>query len=164
VQSSKLNGLIFIGGIAGFIIFGWITSHTRYQHKRILIITSLCLLIISLLLYSQPQNIDLVGLLLFAMGLFSATIPTATDFLKSLMPVSISGLTISVLNFTLVIVGAISQPLFGYLLQRKNPASTSLNAFGANDFHQAFLLMPIIFAISFICALLIKQVHSQASH
>lgn len=164
VQSSKLNGLIFIGGIAGFIIFGWITSHTRYQHKRTLIISSLCLLIISLLLYSQPQNIGLVGLLLFAMGLFSATIPTATDFLKSLMPVSISGLTISVSNFTVVIVGAISQPLFGYLLERKHPASTSLDIFGASDFHQAFILMPIIFAISLICALLIKQVHSQASH
>ena len=78
---------------------------------------------------------------------------TGTDKIKLLVPDQISGLTFGFMNFTLVLIGALSQPVFGYLLEWFHPGSTHLSVFGGDDFGRAFLLMPILYAVALLCAL-----------
>lgn len=163
VSSSELNGMIFIGGIFGFLIFGWLTTHTRDKHRLILLISSIALLAFSIACYLHPNAIFWLRIDLLGVGFFSATIPVATDLIKTHMPTRFSGLTISILNFTLISVGAISQPLFGFILEQQDPRATTMAAFTSKDFHQAFLLIPAIFTISFICVLLMKQTRHQTT-
>ena len=124
-----------------------------------MLISAGIIFICSLIINIQPNSIAIVQLLFFTLGFCAGSLSTATDLLKSQMPHDISGLAIGVLNLTLVTIGALSQPLFGYLLQKGHASATTLNTFHVTDFHRAFILMLCLFAVSVICALFTKQVN-----
>ncbi len=156
-KAASIASIIFIGGIFGFPFFGFITTRMKDKHKAIMITAALLTLIASILLSFQPQSLWIVSVLFFILGFCAGSLSTATELLKSKMSSEISGLTIGVLNFTLVLVGALSQPLFGYLLQIGHSTATELSVFKETDYHRAFLLMPCLFAVTLLCAIFIKQ-------
>ena len=116
-EAASIASIIFIGGVFGFPFFGFITTRMKDKNKAIMVTAALLALIASILLSFQPQSLWIVSILFFILGFCAGSLSTATELVKSQMPSEISGLTIGVLNFTLVLVGALSQPLFGYLLQ-----------------------------------------------
>ena len=158
-KATSIASTIFIGGIFGFLFFGFVTTNTQNKNKIITLISAGIVFICSLIINIQPNSIAIVQLLLFILGFCAGSLSTATDLLKSQMPHDISGLAIGVLNLTLVTIGALSQPLFGYLLQKGHASATTLNTFHVTDFHRAFILMLCLFAVSVICALFTKQVN-----
>jgi hypothetical protein len=80
------------------------------------------------------------------------------------MPLVISGITMSFVNTALVMLGALSQPLFGYLLEWHHKIiATNLNLLSIGDFHLAFFLMPCLYVIALICAIFLKQPKQQVA-
>jgi sugar phosphate permease len=161
-EAASIASIIFIGGVFGFPFFGYITSRLKDKNKVIMVAAALLALIASILLSFQPQSLWIVSVLFFILGFSAGALSTATELVKSQMPSEVSGLTIGVLNFTLVFVGALSQPLFGYLLQIGHSTATELSVFKETDYHRAFLLMPCLFAITLLCAICTKQKKTSA--
>lgn len=123
-----------------------------------MILSATCILIDSIVILSEPQNLALVSGLFFMLGFFSGSLCIAITLGKERMPVAISALTVSVLNTALVIIGALSQPLFGFILKMgSNIKSHTLSSLTSNDFHRAFLLIVCIYTITLVCALMTKQ-------
>ena len=162
VRAATISSFIFLGAAFGYPVFGWLTSNLHRKHKILMIIASTATLLVALAIYSRPTNLLVVTVLFFALGVFSAATCTGTTLVKENMPLSLCGVSISIMNTVLVITGALSQPLFGFLLEMSHrPPETALNVLPVYDFQRAFLLMPCLFAISLLCAILIKQTKSQ---
>lgn len=163
-HAAEISSLIFLGAMAGYPVFGFVTSYFNNAHKRIMIISSLCILALGIGIWSGPKDISVLVVLFALLGFFAGVTATATTLAKEYMPLSISGLTMSVINTVLVFAGAASEPLFGYLLQvNQTVKSTSLAAVSVSDFQRAFLIMPGFYFISLVCAVCIKQSRGQVS-
>lgn len=158
LHAAEMSGLIFLGGAVGYLFFGALISRFQNMHKMIMITAATSILLTALCLYQIPQNMALVEILFFSLGFFTGANCVVTDLVKSYMPREMSGLTLGFVNFMLVSIGAISQPLFGYLLQSGHGYTDHLSAFGTADYQRAFLLLPTFYVTSLLCALFIKQV------
>ena len=158
IKATSIASTIFVGGMFGFFFFGLLTSRTQDKNKLIMTGAACVVLIDAIILSFQPPQLLLVRLLFFILGFCAGSLSTATALLKSQISHEISGLAIGVLNLTLVTLGALSQPLFGYLLQIGHGYDTTLSAYVTSDYHRAFLMMPCLFVISLLCALMTKQV------
>ena len=110
----------------------------------------------------MPHNLNVVRLLFFLLGVCAGSTATATALAKESMPLKISGITMSVVNTALVLLGASSQPIFGYLLElHQKIASSNIHSLSVQDFHRAFLLMPCLYAIALLCSFFVKQPKQQ---
>lgn len=161
IHAASISSLIFLGAIFGYPCFGALTTYLKHRHKLLMISNSLIMTCIAIGIWLAPHSIMLVATLFFSLGFFAGITATATTLGKESMPLHISGLTMSVINTALVLLGAASQPLFGYLLDLHHKQTVALNALTGADFHRAFVIMPISFFISLLCALLVKQPHQQ---
>lgn len=156
--AADTSSLIFLGAIVGYPALGWLTSHLKTWHKRLMLIAIIGMLCVSILIWLTPASLFIVRILFFMLGFFAGSSAIATALAKESMPEEISGLTMSIVNTALVMLGALSQPLFGYLLEwHQKVESTNLSALSMSDFHRAFFLMPCLYGIALICAIFVKE-------
>jgi sugar phosphate permease len=163
VLATEINSLIFFGAVIGYLLFGWLTSMSNKYHKHLMIVAAVAAMADALILRYSSLSLSAVGCLFFMLGVLAGSTSTATTIAKESMPLSISGLTMSFVNTLLVLVGAFSQPLFGSLLSINGKPAVDLGVVSTGSFHRAFLLMPCLYCISFLCALLIRNIKKQAS-
>lgn len=155
-EAAETNSLIFLGAIFGYPLFGWLTHQLKHFHKRLMVISAITMLIIVMFIYTTPTHPIILRMLFFSLGFFCGVTSTATTLAKESMPIAISGTTMSIINTILVTIGGISQPLFGVFLDRSSH-SDLLSSLSANNFRDAFLLMPILYGIALLSALMLKQ-------
>jgi MFS family permease len=163
-SSAEISSLIFLGAIIGYPLFGWLTSYLPCCHKRLMIIAVTLMATASFLIWLTPHSINNVRMLFLLLGLCAGSTATATTLAKESMPLAISGITMSFVNTAVVMLGALSQPLFGYLLEWHHKIiATNLNLLSIGDFHLAFFLMPCLYVIALICAIFLKQPKQQVA-
>lgn len=161
--AADISSLIFLGAIIGFPFIGWLTSHLQNWHKRLMMIAATIMFATAIAIWLAPSNLMLVRALFLLLGFCAGSTATATALAKESMPLEISGITMSVVNTSLVLIGAVSQPVFGYLLELgKQFHTTEVSLLSIADFHRAFFLMPCLYIIALFCAFFVKQPKEQA--
>ena len=83
IQATSIASTIFVGGIFGFLFFGFVTTHTHNKNKIIMVTSAVIVFISALILSQQPSNIIIVRCLFFVLGFCAGSLSTATDLLKS---------------------------------------------------------------------------------
>lgn len=157
--AADVGSLLFLGGIAGSIFFGWWSDFLRRRKLPMIVAGFGALLTMAGLLYTP--GLPLMGFKagLFAVGFFSSANIVSYAVARDLFP-GLAGLSIGFLSTCYYAGSAASQPLVGSLLQSASPGS--LASLTTANYRYAFSPLIICMGIGLVASLLIRETLTKA--
>lgn len=165
VTASGLCSMIWLGIGIGSPLLGWVSD--RIESRRIALIISAVLGLSAtlVLLYLPDLNYVWAYVVCFVLGLGAGGQTVSFAVVKENNPPELVGTASGFNNLSVLIGGAIFQPLVGYFLQHSN-GSHLINGVPVYDlysYQKALSIMPLCFLVSLLIAtFLIKESHSSA--
>lgn len=150
-------GMIFIGTMIGSPLCGWISDRLKSRKKAMLAGGILSLVIMLIIIFPPSSSAALFYVLFLLLGIITAAqsigYPVIAESNKDKVLGTANGLSAVVLMG----IGAIGQPLFGFLVKifGGGPDATVEQIQAA--FQTAIWIMPIAFVGAIICAALLKE-------
>lgn len=163
VEASRVLSMIAVGMIIGSPLMGILSDRIIKRRKIVVNVSSVILLIIMVFLYFLVSSIPPFGLYLICLGIgiFSVgTLALGYALIKDLYPVEIAGTSTGIANFFPFLMGAIYQPLMGYILELNGKVGDSYTVIG---YQNAFLVLLISSIIACIASFFIKENNSKTS-
>jgi sugar phosphate permease len=157
VEASKVLSMIAVGMIVGSPLMGLLSDRILKRRKIVVNVSSAILLVIMAFLYFRVSSIPFIGLYLICLGLgiFSVgTVAIGYALIKDLFPIEIAGTSTGIANFFPFLMGAIYQPLMGYILELNGKIGESYTVMG---YQNAFLVLFISSIIAFAASFFIKE-------
>ena len=157
-QAGHILSMAAIGMIAGSPCLSFLSNNLFRARKPVLIIASVCMCIITGLLYLFLTGIPIIGLYLICLGigLFSGAIVTigfTTN--KELFPVAIAGTATGLINFSPFLGGAVFQIILGAVLDSQG--LTAAGGFALQGFKYAFLVLFLCGLVALTSSFFIKE-------
>ena len=69
--AAKLNSMIFFGWLVGSPVTGWVSNKMKSRKKPLIVGTLMSAILISIVVFAQPQNNIVLSVLLFFFGVFA---------------------------------------------------------------------------------------------
>lgn len=153
-EAADIGSLLFLGGIAGSIFFGWWSDFLRQRRLPMIMAGIGALVAMACLLYIP--GLPLVGFQagLFTVGFFSSANIVSYAVARDLFP-RLAGLSIGFLSTCYYAGSAASQPMVGRLLQGESPAS--LASLTLADYRYAFFPLVFFMGVGLVASLLIRE-------
>lgn len=159
-QSSYVTSMLFIGVILGSPFFGWFSDFIRSRKKPMLMGAIISLAVVLILLYVPGLSLASLIILSFLLGFFTSSQIVSYPVVAELNPIELTGSAVSIISLTIMISGAIVQPVTGWLIQMHWDQSMVANGrplYLAKDYMHAMLIMPFSFIASLVIAFFIKE-------
>ncbi|SKA30631.1 Sugar phosphate permease [Enhydrobacter aerosaccus] len=155
IEAADVGSLLFLGGIAGSLFFGWWSDHLGRRKRPMVIAGVGALATMAALLYLPGLPILGFEAAIFLVGFFSSANIVSYAVARDLYP-RLAGLSIGFLSTCYYAGSAASQPLVGMLLERSQ-AGGGLAALTAADYRVAFSPLVGFMAVGLVAALLIRE-------
>ncbi len=157
-EAGHILSMAAIGMILGSPCLSFFSNNLFKARKPVLIIASICMCIITGLLYLFITSIPIFGLYLIclAIGLFSGAIVTigfTTN--KELFPVAIAGTATGLINFSPFLGGAVFQIILGAVLDSQG--LTAAGGFALQGFRYSFSVLFLCGVVALISSFFIKE-------
>lgn len=154
------TGLIFIGWGIGGPLTGWLSDRMG-RRKPVMIISALFGIVLTLIMiYSIKLNVIEVYILLFLFGLTNTGVAIAYAVSTELHKRDVVGTTIAFTNMMSIFIGALMQPIIGYLIDLvAGDRSFNVATLTLPDFQSGLKLLPICSAIALGLALMVKETY-----
>jgi sugar phosphate permease len=157
LEASRVLSMIAIGMIIGGPMIGFLSDKILKRRKIVVNVSSGILLVIIACLFSFTSRIPLLGLYLICLGIgiFSVgAVSVGYALIKDLFPIEIAGTSTGIANFFPFLIGALYQPLMGYILELNGKIGDSYTTMG---YHNAFLVLLISSTVACIASFFIKE-------
>ena len=157
VEASRVLSMIAVGMIIGSPLMGLLSDRIIKRRKIVVNTSSAILFLIMAFLYFRVSSIPTIGLYLICLGIgiFSVgTVAIGYALIKDLFPIEIAGTSTGIANFFPFLMGALYQPLMGYILELNGKLGDSYTAIG---YQNAFLVLFISSIIACIASFFIKE-------
>ena len=156
VASAGISSILFLGGIAGSLFYGWYSDALQSRKKPMVQAGLGGLLTMALLIYIPGIPLSLFKAGLFLAGFFSSANIVSYAVARDLYP-RLSGLSIGFLSTCYYAGNATSQPLVGFLLERHGPAGGGIATVTLGDYRFALSSLVLCMGVALICSLLLKE-------
>ena len=159
VAAAGTGSLLFLGGIAGSLFFGWYSDYLRRRKPPMVFAGGGALATMACLMYFPGIPLAGFKLGLFLVGFFSSANIISYAVARDLYP-KLAGLSIGFLSTCYFAGSAASQPLVGMLLEHSNPSSqrvAGLASLTAGDYRFALSPLVIFMVVGLIASLLFKE-------
>lgn len=163
LDASFVTSMIFIGMVIGSPVVGWM-SDTIGKRKMPMIVGAIASLVVILaIMYLKNLSLENLLVLFFALGfVISFQIlgyPLIAESNSSILIGAAEGLA-----STLIMAGGFMIPVFPMLLDLhwNHQMKNGIPLYSLQDFHLAFLIMPIAFILSLLIALMVRETNCQA--
>lgn len=150
-------GMIFIGTMIGSPLCGWISDRIKSRKKAMLGGSVLSLIIMLIIIFPPSTNAALFYVLFFLLGIITAAQSIGYPVIAESNEDKILGTANGLAAVVLMGIGAIGQPLFGFLVKLfgGGPDATTEQVQAA--FQTSIWIMPIAFVGAIICAILLRE-------
>jgi sugar phosphate permease len=159
VAAAGTGSLLFLGGIAGSLFFGWISDYLGRRKPPMVLAGVGALASMACLLYIPGIPLAGFKLGLFLVGIFSSANIISYAVARDLYP-KLAGFSIGFLSTCYFAGSAASQPLVGMLLEHSNPSGqkiAGLASLTAGDYRYALFPLVGFMVLGLIASLLIKE-------
>ncbi len=156
-QAGNVLTMLFVGLIVGSPSLSWLSDRVFKSRKRLIVLSSVIVLILSALLAAFPASLPVWFLYIWCLllGIFGSAIViigfTAT---KELFPIEIAGTSTGLVNLFPFMGGALLQVIVGLVLESQGQVE---GAFTAQAYQKGFLVFLVSAAISFAASLFVKE-------
>ncbi|WED44648.1 MFS transporter [Legionella cardiaca] len=162
IMASGLCSMIWLGIGIGSPLLGWV-SDRFYSRRLALALSSLFGLVATLvLLYLPNVSINWMYAVLFMLGFGAGGQTVSFAVVKDNNPPELVGTASGFNNLSVLVGGAIFQPLVGVILHHSNAWSlmNGIPVYSVASYNKALLVMPLCFLASLIIAMFIlKESH-----
>ncbi|MDF1653548.1 MAG: MFS transporter [Coxiellaceae bacterium] len=158
-QAASAVSLIFIGWAIGSPIMGWVSDHIRGRKPVMIFAAFMSMLMLSATLYIPHLPELMVFVLLFLYGLFNSGLSVSYAVACEINPHAIAGTSMSFANMASVIIGALFQPVIGWLLDLhwSGNIQQGVRLYSAADFRYAMIALPVCFIISLLMMFWLRE-------
>lgn len=159
LDAAHVCGFIFIGSMVGALIVNAISNVLASRKLPMLIgaMLSFSLILYAVAFVKAPSMLELT-VFFFMLGLVTSTQVLSYPTVIEMNPAALSSTATSIISISCLSGGAISAPLFGYLLTYFNKIETSpYKVVDPEAYQTAMYMLPISFAIAFIAVLFIRE-------
>lgn len=161
IIAAKVNSFIFIGIAIGGPVNGWVSGVFK-KRKLVMAYGNVATLLLFVLIILIPTiNIHLLELIMLLLGFFVSSMLVSFPLNIENHPKQMSATIIGWTNMFIPIIGALFQPLIGFLLQKIGHI-TALTAASSYDFHHAILILPIALALNLVILYFIRETYCQS--
>lgn len=159
IQASFINSMLFIGTIVGSPLFGMWSDSTKQRKIPMIAGAILSIVIILMIRYWVMPGFATLIILFFLLGFFTSTQVISYPLITESNPLSLTGSALGMASVIIMAGGAIFQPVMGILLDMHWAGTTSAGVpvYSVADFQFAFMIFPIMFLLSFLCSLFIRE-------
>lgn len=162
VVASGLCSMIWLGIGVGSPFLGWVSD--RFESRRVALATSSLLGFIAtlILLYMPNVSINWMYVVLFVLGFGAGGQTVSFAVVKDNNPAHLVGTASGFNNLSVLVGGAIFQPLVGVILHRSSDwhLVKGVPVYTLSCYQTALLVMPCCFFVSLVLSLsLIKESH-----
>ena len=160
VVASGLCSMIWIGIGAGSPLLGWLSDRCCSRRLALAISSVFGLLATVIILYMPNVPIGWMYLVLFMLGFGAGGQTVSFAVVKENNPAHLVGTASGFNNLSVLLGGAIFQPLVGVILQRSEGAHLlhGVHVYSIESYQKALLVMPCCYLASLIIAIwLIKE-------
>lgn len=154
--------LIFIGWAVGGPLVGWLSDFIQRRRPLMLISAMGCLIFLAFILYLPSQTpLFILYSVMFLYGIFNTGVAISYAVASEINPRGIAGTSVAFSNMASVIIGALFQPLIGWILDLNWDGKMENGAplYSAYAFQLAFLILPICLALSAILVFFVKETY-----
>jgi MFS family permease len=166
VAAAGTGSLLFLGGIAGSLFFGWYSDYLGRRKPPMVFAGVGALATMACLLYLPGIPLAGFKLGLFLVGFFSSANIVSYAVARDLYP-KLAGLSIGFLSTCYFAGSAASQPLVGMLLEHSNPSgqrAAGIASLTAGDYRYALSPLVIFMVVGLIASLLAKESLGDTAH
>lgn len=166
--SGCLVSLIFIGWVFGGPIYGLVSDYFRLRNIPMYVANVATLIISIMLIYIKDISVPAIGLLMFALGLFSSGFILAFAVTKESNDHELSGTAIGFINTVNTFGGAVFQWIIGKILDVVATdvviASNGDRIFSYDNYRSALVSIPICLIIALGTLFMLKETHCKTLH
>ena len=144
-QAASLTSLVFLGLAAGGPLFGLLSDRLKQRESMMAIGTTIALIALLLVLYVPGLSIWLLATYLFIFGFGIGAFMLVYVIGKEINLLALAATVIAMLNTGDALLGALSEPLTGWLLDLMDPnkALNGVHYFSAENYRIALVILPI---------------------
>lgn len=153
--SAHIISLIFIGFAIGAPLAGWISDKINRRKPIMIVGTGFSLGLILIILYSPIYSEWLLAGAMLLFGFFTSFFFVSFAMIKEIMPAVLAGSAIGFINTFNALLGAVSEPLIGRVLDTVHPLTD--HNFTTSDYSLAFLILPGMLIIALMLQLFIRE-------
>lgn len=156
--SAFATGLIFIGwGISG-PLSGWI-SDKMGRRKPVMIFSAICGIILTSFFVFYPQmDTSTAYILFFVFGATNTGVAIAYAVSTEIHDRSVVGTSIAFTNMASIFVGALMQPLVGWLVDNASGTNAyNVELLTLDNFQAGLRILPVCSCIALILAFMVKE-------
>lgn len=162
LAASGLCSMIWLGIGIGSPLLGWFSDRVESRRTALIISSVLGLTATLLLLYWPDLSYNFTYLVLFVLGLGAGGQTVSFAVVKENNSPEYVGTASGFNNLSVLIGGAIFQPLVGYFLQQTDSwrLVNGVHVYSVSSYQTALLVMPLCFLASLIIAsFILKESH-----
>lgn len=163
MEATSVTSLIFIGGIAGFPVFGAISDYLESRKKPMIAGAAASLVLVTLLAVSSDLPLTLLLFIFFTIGFTTSSQGLSyPSIIESTKPALIATCS-SLASILIQGGGALYTSSFGQLidLHANNPHTNNMSSYAESDFTFAFWMLPVAYAITLILACKISETYQK---
>lgn len=153
--AANIVSLIFIGSIVGCPLMGWLSDQQGLR-KPIMIIGAVCTGITLLpLCIHLPLSIHELGVIFFALGLFTSTQVISYPLIAESNPPTNTGSATGLASVLIMSSAGLAQVLFGWLMIYHSHHTT----IEVSDLRFAFWIFPIATGLALLAGIILRETH-----
>lgn len=154
------TGLIFIGwGVSG-PLSGWLSDRMGRRKPMMILSAAFGLVLTTLFVFSPHLSQNWTYFLFFAFGITNTGVAIAYAVSTEINQQKVIGTAIAFTNMISILVGALLQPLVGYLVDlASGPRAYNVKMLLLPDFQAGLKLLPLCSLVALILALTIKETY-----
>lgn len=160
-QAGFAISLIFIGFAVGCPIAGWLSDQMGNRKKIAFVGTFVALVLILLALYVTSLSVTMIAILFFLFGASISCFLLSFTMIREINPFIFAATAMGFMNAFNALVGALSDPLVGKLLDLgwDGKMLNGARAFSLHDYHLALLAIPTYLIIALILLCFVKETY-----
>ncbi|MDF1655242.1 MAG: MFS transporter [Coxiellaceae bacterium] len=161
--AAKLNSMIFFGWLVGSPLTGWVSNKMKSRKKPMIVGTLLSAILISIVIFAQPQNTFILSTLLFFFGVFSSAEILVFVIARESVRVGLVATAVGFINLLVMLGGMIIQPIVGKFLDWgwSGTVTKGVHMYQTMNYEHALILVPVFLVIACVMAMTLKESYSE---
>lgn len=161
VDSSYVTTMIFFGTVIGSPTIGWFSDYIQLRKVPMYLGAIVSLFIVVVIIYIPSLSFMTLILLFFFLGFFSSSQIISYPLVVESTPRPLIGASEGITSAVIMSGGAISQPLFGKLLDLNwdGAIADGIRVYSVYAYKNAMFTLPLAFVICILLLFIIKETY-----
>lgn len=158
-QAGTVSGMLYFGTMVGSPLLGFVSDSIKKRKLPMIIGIVASIVIIELCVRSSGWSVLTLSIMFFLLGMSASAQVLAYPIVAESNAHSVISTATSIISMQMLLGGAITEPLFGYIVEKVGGATAA--QYTAHSYTVAIEILPVAFVIALVVALFIRETNAK---